>query len=306
MTPAEAHACTRCAHAAGGEAQERAASGERRAHPTARRAALVALVLVASACAFAAGARARRAAQSYVNEKAAQQQSWECYTHGDRSDYAGAINTTRSRKPCAPWPIQFDSFGYAGHNYCRRPAPVNLQCAWCFTDVATHAWECCRLPPPQPMCNRPPTEPPRLFPRAPRLPVTVRPASPSPSVPSPPPPSFDGLGSGSGGSGPDGGFPRARPTEPVHTPSEECYHAFDGSDYRGKVNTTARGYTCQRWDRQQPHGHQYDPMRYPDAGLEANYCRRPDGDGPHCAWCYTLEPQRHDWDCCDIGARAHA
>lgn len=35
-----------------------------------------------------------------------------------------------------------------------------------------------------------------------------------------------------------------------------------GEDYRGKVNETASGIPCQRWDAQQPHEHPFYPNTY--------------------------------------------
>ena len=49
------------------------------------------------------------------------------------------------------------------------------------------------------------------------------------------------------------------------------------ADYRGTIAVTVSGRTCQRWDKQSPHGHSNTPSNVPDAGLESNYCRNPDG-----------------------------
>ena len=49
------------------------------------------------------------------------------------------------------------------------------------------------------------------------------------------------------------------------------------ADYRGKINKTTSGRTCQRWDSQSPHSHTRTPENYPNSGLEENYCRNPDG-----------------------------
>ena len=50
------------------------------------------------------------------------------------------------------------------------------------------------------------------------------------------------------------------------------------ADYRGKISTTASGRTCQRWDSQTPHSHTRTPEKYPNSGLDENYCRNPDGE----------------------------
>ncbi|CAH1268877.1 PLG [Branchiostoma lanceolatum] len=61
----------------------------------------------------------------------------------------------------------------------------------------------------------------------------------------------------------------------------------DGSTYRGSVNTTQSGLTCQRWDSQSPHGHNIT-VTHPLAGLDENYCRNP--NGATRPWCYTTDP----------------
>lgn len=61
----------------------------------------------------------------------------------------------------------------------------------------------------------------------------------------------------------------------------------DCSDYRGKVTVTVNGTTCQAWEAKKPHLHNRTPRRYPNAGLEGNYCRNPDGEDT--IWCYTMD-----------------
>jgi Leucine-rich repeat (LRR) protein len=105
---------------------------------------------------------------------------------------------------------------------------------------------------------------------------------------------------------------------PTHSPSYVCNSDPEncgclnlfGSDYRGTINTTTSGNACVRWD---------DPnlnnwwrknwgenliQRYPNAGLEGNFCRNPDDDssGP---WCYTgaivlTEGGWWDYEYCDV------
>ncbi|XP_013870174.1 uncharacterized protein LOC106521943 [Austrofundulus limnaeus] len=65
--------------------------------------------------------------------------------------------------------------------------------------------------------------------------------------------------------------------------AEDCLPCDDV--YRGRRNTTRNGYTCQRWDSQEPHSHNYTPSAYPHHHLEENYCRNP--DGRRLPWCYT-------------------
>ena len=51
------------------------------------------------------------------------------------------------------------------------------------------------------------------------------------------------------------------------------------ADYRGTNATTNKGYTCLSWNEELKH-------EYPEAGIENNYCRNPDGDSKG-AWCLT-------------------
>ncbi|XP_033373404.1 hepatocyte growth factor-like protein isoform X2 [Parus major] len=64
----------------------------------------------------------------------------------------------------------------------------------------------------------------------------------------------------------------------------------NGEDYRGTVDHTESGTECQRWDLQHPHKHPYHPNKYPDKGLDDNYCRNPDSS--ERPWCYTTDPRR--------------
>jgi hypothetical protein len=60
--------------------------------------------------------------------------------------------------------------------------------------------------------------------------------------------------------------------------TEEC---IDAPSYSGTLNVTLGGYTCQRWDSQQPHEHARNiPGDFPnDASVKDahNYCRDADG-----------------------------
>ncbi|XP_057692146.1 hepatocyte growth factor [Corythoichthys intestinalis] len=76
----------------------------------------------------------------------------------------------------------------------------------------------------------------------------------------------------------------------------ECIHC-NGEDYRGPIDHTESGKECQRWDLEEPHKHQYHPDRYPDKGLDDNYCRNP--DGRHRPWCFTTDPKT-SWEYCSI------
>ncbi|XP_029817474.1 plasminogen [Manacus vitellinus] len=77
----------------------------------------------------------------------------------------------------------------------------------------------------------------------------------------------------------------------------ECKRGI-GKDYRGTEAKTWRGIPCQKWAEKIPHKPNYTPQKHPNAGLEENYCRNPDGDenGP---WCYTTDPTTR-YDYCNI------
>lgn len=78
----------------------------------------------------------------------------------------------------------------------------------------------------------------------------------------------------------------------------ECM-TCNGENYRGPMDHTESGKECQRWDLEEPHHHLYHPKRYPDKGLDDNYCRNP--DGRHRPWCFTTDPLM-PWDYCHIKA----
>ena len=71
----------------------------------------------------------------------------------------------------------------------------------------------------------------------------------------------------------------------------------DQTDYRGTIAITTSGRTCQRWDDQSPHSHPPLHITYPNAGLDENYCRNPDGEDG--AWCYTTDVDVR-WELCTV------
>ncbi|CAH1265180.1 HGF [Branchiostoma lanceolatum] len=79
-----------------------------------------------------------------------------------------------------------------------------------------------------------------------------------------------------------------------------CYSG-NGDKYRGTANTTVSGYDCQAWGEQRPHLHVFDAESYPEAGLDGNYCRNPDGAAR--PWCYTTDTNVR-WEYCDLQACA--
>ena len=52
----------------------------------------------------------------------------------------------------------------------------------------------------------------------------------------------------------------------------------------------------QAWTSQSPHKHEFTPERKPNAGLDFNYCRNPDGE--LSIWCFTTDNNRR-WEFCD-------
>ncbi|XP_048456971.1 plasminogen isoform X1 [Rhincodon typus] len=94
-----------------------------------------------------------------------------------------------------------------------------------------------------------------------------------------------------------------QPQSPTVVPSQapgiqtDCQVGI-GETYRGTRSTTSSGRTCQNWSAMTPHQHNsFTPVTHPNAGLDGNYCRNPDGDlnGP---WCFTTDP-RKQFDYCD-------
>ncbi|MEE6481445.1 hypothetical protein FKM82_012869 [Ascaphus truei] len=82
----------------------------------------------------------------------------------------------------------------------------------------------------------------------------------------------------------------------------ECV-ACNGEHYRGPMDYTESGKECQRWDLQRPHKHKFHPERYPNKGLNDNYCRNPDGKSR--PWCYSLDLGT-PWEFCAIKPCDHS
>ncbi|XP_070188652.1 uncharacterized protein [Littorina saxatilis] len=84
----------------------------------------------------------------------------------------------------------------------------------------------------------------------------------------------------------------------------------DGRDYRGKLDHTMDGYTCQKWTEQYPHQHNLteptsnnnDNKEEDKDGLgNHNHCRNPKEHRRSRPWCYTTK-KTHEWQFCDITA----
>ena len=70
-------------------------------------------------------------------------------------------------------------------------------------------------------------------------------------------------------------------------------------DYRGTINSTQSGFTCQSWSAQWPNEHSMTSAQYPTSGLgDHNYCRNPNNQ-PGGAWCYTTNSDI-PWEYCDV------
>mmetsp|Transcript_29206 Transcript_29206/g.58536 ORF Transcript_29206/g.58536 Transcript_29206/m.58536 type:complete len:820 (+) Transcript_29206:196-2655(+) len=73
-------------------------------------------------------------------------------------------------------------------------------------------------------------------------------------------------------------------------------------DYRGNISVTETGLECMEWTAQSPHVHPYLPESFPEAGLESNYCRNPnggaDGKDPR-PWCFTMDSAKR-WEYCNV------
>ncbi len=82
----------------------------------------------------------------------------------------------------------------------------------------------------------------------------------------------------------------------------DCQTVKGARGYRGTKATTKKGYTCQRWDIQEPtsNAKSNDPNNFPDGTLggAANYCRNPDGDSD--LWCYVVDGGSDSWDYCEL------
>jgi len=95
-------------------------------------------------------------------------------------------------------------------------------------------------------------------------------------------------------------IPKCIEEEPV----EECCSDDMCTKYRGHGHTTRQGTTCQAWNSQTPHIHDFwkgkdDPERWAVErdGLEENFCRNPSRNS--WAWCFTTDPNI-GWEYCNI------
>jgi solute carrier family 44 protein 1 (choline transporter-like protein)/choline transporter-like protein 2/4/5 len=70
----------------------------------------------------------------------------------------------------------------------------------------------------------------------------------------------------------------------------------DGEDYRGAQTRTRTGRLCQDWNTNTPHVSAYTNASYPNADLNGNSCRNPNGVA-QSIWCYTTDVEKR-WELC--------
>ncbi|VDH95157.1 FMS-like tyrosine kinase 1 [Mytilus galloprovincialis] len=76
-----------------------------------------------------------------------------------------------------------------------------------------------------------------------------------------------------------------------------CYYNGQIYDYMGTKAVTEHNKTCQRWEMQEPHRHNYIVTDFPDPTMPENYCRATkDSRRP---WCYTTDKDKR-WEYCNI------
>ncbi|KAK7114264.1 hypothetical protein V1264_000349 [Littorina saxatilis] len=85
-----------------------------------------------------------------------------------------------------------------------------------------------------------------------------------------------------------------------YTTGLECLQSDTGPEYKGKLNVTERGYSCQRWADNSP-GRYTTADDFPDYTLEdaGNFCRNP-ADSETAPWCFVDGVTGVTKDNCDI------
>ncbi|XP_071949879.1 zinc metalloproteinase nas-4-like [Antedon mediterranea] len=73
----------------------------------------------------------------------------------------------------------------------------------------------------------------------------------------------------------------------------------NGTEYRGTLDYTVSGVTCQRWSANWPHRHTfYTESNIENKGLgDHNFCRNPNNRAR--PWCFTTKKRRR-WQYCDL------
>ncbi|XP_061195059.1 uncharacterized protein LOC133203254 [Saccostrea echinata] len=80
---------------------------------------------------------------------------------------------------------------------------------------------------------------------------------------------------------------------------DDCKTSTEGLGYRGRKSVTSTGKTCQRWDSQTPHSHDYADLLPGNASKHENYCRNPLAENVDGPWCYTTDDDTR-WELCYI------
>ncbi|XP_052089798.1 cell death abnormality protein 1-like [Mytilus californianus] len=79
--------------------------------------------------------------------------------------------------------------------------------------------------------------------------------------------------------------------------SNNCFYNGQAISYMGTESVTEYNDTCQRWETQEPHSHDYKVTDFPEQTMPENYCRTtPDYFRP---WCFTTN-ETVRWDDCYI------
>ncbi|XP_076102513.1 uncharacterized protein LOC143071805 isoform X2 [Mytilus galloprovincialis] len=193
-------------------------------------------------------------------------QADECIKTPLGKDYFGTVSTTKSGKTCQAWSKQEPhKHGFWAmndeSNYCRNPD--GEPAPWCYTTDSETRYEMCDIPFCQDLaCRSSPCE---------NKGICAEEA---------------------------GGFkckcPYGYTGDTCSTrdkTKEDCKRSTNGFEYRGMINTTISNRTCQRWDSDIPHGHNFNNLN------AENYCRNPDNEPE--PWCYTTDPNKR-WEICDI------
>ena len=83
--------------------------------------------------------------------------------------------------------------------------------------------------------------------------------------------------------------PKVQPSDCLKGIKNVDCQACNEDTYIGETSKTASGLTCQAWNVQTPHKHEF-------ARLGAhNHCRNP--DGKEGVWCFTTDPKKRWEDC---------
>ena len=87
-----------------------------------------------------------------------------------------------------------------------------------------------------------------------------------------------------------------------HALIAECRLNDTGSQYIGQVSVTSDNISCQQWDAQTPHQHNFTSdalFRTETVTQASNFCRNPLGSGRDDLWCFTVEPTI-EWQYCNV------